>query len=124
MSCNANYTSYEKGTGCIIRGSGNNFTVYLGLEGITTGIRVRMATVISGSVSTAGIRNLKYAFVMIEKGSDPNNQLMREGVFRIFCDRDGLSVPTSFDFSFLNNRGGTNNEGMIWHEYIRDIMAN
>ena len=32
---------------------------------------------------------------MVEKGSDPSNLLMNEGVFRVFKDQDGLSVNVS-----------------------------
>ena len=33
---------------------------------------------------------------MVEKGYDPDNELMKEGVFRVFKDKDGLSVNTSW----------------------------
>lgn len=33
---------------------------------------------------------------MVEKGDDPNNELMKEGVFRVFKDQDGLSINTSW----------------------------
>ena len=52
--------------------------------------------VISGTKSTSGIQNLQYAAIMVEKGDDPNNELMKEGVFRVFKDQDGLSINTSW----------------------------
>lgn len=33
---------------------------------------------------------------MVEKGNDPDNELMKEGVFRVFKDKDGLSVNTTW----------------------------
>lgn len=33
---------------------------------------------------------------MVEKGYDPNEVLMKEGVFRVFKDQDGLSINTSW----------------------------
>ena len=45
---------------------------------------------------SSGISNLYYAFIMVEKGSDPNHDLMEEGIFRVFKDKDGLSVNTTW----------------------------
>ena len=35
---------------------------------------------------------------MVEKGSDPDNKLMKTGVFRSFKDGDGLCEPTTWEF--------------------------
>ncbi len=97
MESNENGTSVSEGNGAFISGSGNNFTAFFNTIGETDGISTRTALVISGTKSTSGIQNLYYAFVMVEKGEDPNNHLMKEGVFRIFKDSDGLAV--NYDWS-------------------------
>ena len=36
---------------------------------------------------------------MVEKGDDPGNQLMKEGVFRVFQDKDGMSYSDTWPIS-------------------------
>lgn len=84
-------TATSTGTGAFISGSGNNFTAFFNTTGQSSGISTKTALVISGTKVTGGIQNLKYAFVLVEKGSDPENKLMKEGVFRVFEDKDGIS---------------------------------
>lgn len=88
---NIDGTSHEVGTGSFISGSGNNFTVYFDTEGESSGIYTRMAEVYSGTLTAEGISDLYFAFVMVEKGEDPENILMDEGVFRLFKDGDGMA---------------------------------
>lgn len=88
--------SEKLGTGAFICGSGANFTAFFNTEGYSEGVYNRTALVISGTKTSLGIEDLYYAFVMVEKGEDPDNNLMQEGYFRVFKDEDGLSVPTSW----------------------------
>lgn len=85
-----------EGKGAFISGSGNDFTAFFNVEGINGGIYTKTALVISGTKSSSGIKDLYYAFIMVEKGNDPDNELMKEGVFRVFKDKDGLSVNTTW----------------------------
>ncbi|MDY3266603.1 MAG: fimbrillin family protein [Phocaeicola sp.] len=89
-------TTEGEGKGAFISGSGNNFTAFFNVEGQTDGIYTNTALVISGTKLSSGISNLYYAFIMVEKGSDPNHDLMEEGIFRVFKDKDGLSVNTTW----------------------------
>lgn len=84
------------GNGAFISGSGNNFTAFFDTSGESQGISTRTALVISGTKTSEGIEDLYYAFVMVEKGDDPNHELMNEGIFRVFRDQDGLSVNASW----------------------------
>lgn len=93
-SQNNNDTS--TGTGAFISGSNNDFTVYLNTTGTSSGITYKTALVISGTKTSTGISGLRYAFVMEEKGADPNSILMKTGVFRVFEDKDGLSVNSTW----------------------------
>lgn len=83
--------SYESSDKVSIIGSGNNFTAYFVATGVNAGISFKTATLISGTVSTTGIKNIYYAFVMLEKGDDPNYDLMDVNVYRVFYDSDGLA---------------------------------
>lgn len=94
---NVTGSSHEEGSGSFISGSGNNFTVYFDTEGESNGIYVRLAEVYSGTVTAEGIKDLYHAFVMVEKGEDPNQVLMGEGVFRLFKDGDGLAALHPWD---------------------------
>lgn len=90
-------TSYSEGLGAFISGDGDNFTAFFNTYGTSEGIETKTALVISGTVTSEGIKDLVYAFVMVEKGDDPDGELMDEGVFRVFKDEDGLSVPTTWE---------------------------
>jgi len=72
-------------------GSGNNFTAYLEVTGESKGIWNRTSTVISGTLTKDGIKDFNYAFVMLEKDSDPNNKLMPLNSYRVFKEGDGLA---------------------------------
>ena len=87
------------GKGAFISGSGNNFTVYLDTEGTSSGIYTKTALVISGTKTTTGIEGIKYAFVMVDKGDDPNNILMAKGVFRVFEDSDSTALLATWPAS-------------------------
>ena len=54
-----------------------------------------MATIISGTMTSEGIKDYYYGILMLDK-RDPNNKRMKIGDFRIFKDGDGLSVPTTW----------------------------
>ena len=109
----------EEGNGAFISGSGNNFSVFFSTIGNTltkkgNNVSRKTALIISGTKTSSGIKNLYYAFVMIEKNGDIDGELMKEGVYRVFKDKDGLSVnytwsstssapQTKSNFSFSPN---------------------
>ena len=90
-------SAFSEGKGAFISGYGNFFTVFLSNEGALQNVYTRQATVISGILTPEGIRDISYAFVMVEKGDDPNHIVMEEGYFRVFNDGDGLSVNTTWE---------------------------
>lgn len=105
---NANSTDTSTGTGAFISGSNNDFTVYLNTTGISDGITYKTALVISGTKTTSGISGLRYAFVMVEKGADPNSTMMKTGFFRVFDDKDGLAVNSTWTDTkaFIQDKSG------------------
>lgn len=113
--------SYQNGEGSFIAGDGNNFTVYFNTIGKSSGISTKTALVISGTKSSGGIGNLEYAFVMVEKGADPNHLLMEEGVFRVFKDQDGLAVKASHSFNFAPAKAPSDDTLSLWYDFIRNV---
>ncbi len=71
-------------------GSGNDFTAYLVTTGESGGIWNKMSVVISGTLTSSGISNFHYAFIMLEK-DDPQNELVDVNTYRIFKDGNGLA---------------------------------
>lgn len=106
------------GRGAFISGTGNNFSAFFNTVGTSSGISTKTALVISGTKTANGIANLKYAFVMVEKGNDPNHYLMDEGVFRVFEDGDGISFYTSWP-SYAPKRMPQGTATLSIHNYIQ-----
>lgn len=74
-----------------ISGIGNDFTAYYVAENNgEDGSQSTMSTLVSGTITNAGIRNCQYAFIMIDK-YDPNEKMMAVNDYRIFYDADGLA---------------------------------
>ncbi|MGV8135196.1 MAG: hypothetical protein AB2L20_08275 [Mangrovibacterium sp.] len=87
-------------------GSGDNFTAYFISSGYAGEIYNKDATIISGTKTTSGIKNFSYAFVMLEKGADPDNILIEVGTYRIIKDGNGLASNTTWTkTSKLNSKG-------------------
>jgi hypothetical protein len=88
--------SESTGTGCFISGEGNNFSVFFNTEGYsrrssTYVVYTKTALVISGTMTDKGIKDLYYAFIMVDKSDDPDGYIMKVGDFRSFKDSDGMS---------------------------------
>ena len=71
------------GSGAIISGSGNNFTVFLNHAAHTEGVKNNDIILISGEITSEGIKDLVLTLTVTEK-EDANNQIMKVGVYRIF----------------------------------------
>lgn len=80
-----------------ISGKGNDFTAYFVAhtvhdDGETTEVR---STLVSGTLTSEGIKDCKYAFIMLEK-NDPYSKLMPVNAFRVFYDDTKLASITSW----------------------------
>lgn len=111
-----NESSSEVGTSAFISGLCENFTVFFSTVGKTftkkeQTVTTKRVLIISGKWMPSGIKDLYYAFVMLEKNGDTYDEIMDEGIYRVFKDSDGLSVnytwsstsavpQTKADFSF------------------------
>ena len=96
-------SSREVGKGAFISGDGNNFTAYFDTDGEHDGnsgiIKTTRALIISGTKTSSGIKDLKYAFTMVKKVGDVDDELMEEGVYRVFKDKDGLAKNSTWTYS-------------------------
>ena len=93
-------SSTSTGTGAFISGEGNRFSVFFNTEGVSVfsdySINIKTALVISGIKTSEGIKDVYYAFVLVDKGDDPSHHIIDIGGFRVFKDSDGLSVPVNY----------------------------
>lgn len=85
-------------------GSGDSFTAYFTErtkddDGESWSVH---ATLISGTLTTRGIENIKYAFIMLD-ANDPNNKIMEINEYRVFYDGDGLANYENWDYTKSTN---------------------
>ena len=104
----------DNGSGAFISGEGNNFSIFFKTEGVSyydgeeaTSVK---ALIISGTKEANGIKDIYYAFVMLDK-NDPHNHLMKKDAFRIYVDEDGFADKTTL--SALSRGGYSSNSIML-----------
>lgn len=79
------------GVGSFIAGTDNNFTVFVDVKGVLTGVDYKGITFFSGTKTSTGIKSLQWGYYIKEKGPDPTNLLAKAGTSRIFIDQDSFS---------------------------------
>lgn len=87
----------------VIMGSDDNFTAYIIATGTSDGIYKKTALVISGTKTSSGIKDYYKGFVMLDKGDDPDDQLIDVGEFRVFNDSDGTASNSNWYKSAIIN---------------------
>lgn len=80
-----------------IIGSGDKFTVYTwqydnGTNVDSTNWSVKIATLVSGTWTTSGIKDCQYAVLVLEKENDVYNRIPETNTFRTYHDGDNLAV--------------------------------
>lgn len=92
--------SESSGPGAFISGEGDNFSVFFSTSGVshrdTYDISYKTSLVISGTKTSSGIKDIRYAFVMVDKKNDKEHDIMDVGEFRVFKDGDGLATTASW----------------------------
>lgn len=88
-------SNYKEKTEMVVLGKDNNFTIFAVVPGYLGSVTYKLATIVSGTMTDAGIKDCHIALLMVEK-NDPDNQVMKVGTYRIFKDEDGLATPTSW----------------------------
>lgn len=90
--------SHGEASGVVVIGSGDSFTAYFTEyedygDGVTWSVS---ADLISGKMTSNGIRDIRHAFIMLEK-NDPDDKLMDINEYRVFYDGDGLASFVDWD---------------------------
>jgi len=79
-----------------VLGQGTTFTTFTIVKSTNNdGAWTKMATILSGTMTSSGIKDFYRGILMLDK-YDPNDNIMNVGDFRIFKDQDGLSEPTTW----------------------------
>lgn len=95
-----NITTAGKSLEANIIGQDSNFTMFCSQEISRDSASIRLwtcktATVISGTITPAGIKNCKYTFIMLSKEADTEyhaSQLADVDTYRIYFDGDSLAT--------------------------------
>lgn len=97
---NGKVVGESSGPGAFISGEGNNFSVFFSTTGVNHydkyDISVKTSLVISGTKTDSGIKDVRYAFVLTDKGPDPDHHVMDKDGFRVFKDSDDLASKASW----------------------------
>ena len=84
------------GSGGFISGNGYDFSVFFKTTNTyTNGTKSDRVEIISGTMTSTGIKDLYYALFMVNDYGDPNNELIGNGQGRVFYDSDGMSPIVS-----------------------------
>ena len=88
-------TDRAEGQGAFIAGSGNTFSVYMQsiseIQQETHVTTIEYARIYSGIISSEGIKNFQFGFIITDKQNDINNEFMNIGDARVIYESDGLA---------------------------------
>ena len=107
----------SEGKGVYISGEGNNFTVYFDSTGESFfdeySVVTKEADIISGKKTDDGIKDIRHVLIMLEKGSDPKNKVMKVGKFRVFKDGDEMAKNATWPSSTREQQITVDDEEII-----------
>ena len=110
------------GTGAFISGEGDKFSIFFNTNGVVHidghDVSFKEALVISGVKTDEGIKDLEYAFTLVEKTGDTTDKLMDVGGFRVFKDGDGLSNYTTWPSITRTVKSSDKDRLPLWNEVI------
>ena len=83
----------ESGTGLggFISGSGNDFSVFVKVHSKSSGTEADLIHIISGTITTNGIKDLYFANFMLNNNGNPGSVWIENEQGRIIYDSDGMS---------------------------------
>jgi hypothetical protein len=99
------------GTGAIISGTGNNFSIFTDMTDSVTSsvdghiILFKSARVISGTYSASGISEFRYAFICTDKINDINDEQIEIGEGRVIWEADNIASSVSI-YPFAKKMSG------------------
>lgn len=107
----------SEGKGVYISGEGNNFTVYFDSTGESFfdeySVVTKQADIISGKKTDDGIKDIRHVLIVLEKGSDPKNKVMKVGKFRVFKDGDEMAKNATWPSSTREQQITVDDEEII-----------
>lgn len=81
----------DEGSGAYLVGEGNDFSVILKTKSKIQGYDAKTAILFSGTMTSSGIRDIKYAFIMLDNYGNPGGILLKNNKCRVIVDSDGLA---------------------------------
>lgn len=86
-----NGTETGNGLGSFIVGEGNRFSVFVEVISEQSGETASVVNVISGELTSTGIKDLYFANFMLDNRGNPSGYWIEEGEGRVIFDSDGFS---------------------------------
>ena len=98
VNSSGNVISQSDKTSMAVLGQGDNFTAFAIQECTTRGVYYKLATIVSGTVTAEGVKDVYMGALMLDKGDDsaPGKRLMDVGTFRVLHDGDGVASTDSW----------------------------
>ena len=88
-------SDYANGQGSFIFGEGNDFTIYVEVDGNDSGVSYTQVSLFSGTLTSEGIEDFTEGFIMTDKIGDYDSILMDVNEARIYEEGDGLAEEIS-----------------------------
>jgi hypothetical protein len=84
-----------------ISGTGNNFSVFVEVTVTDGSAACKSVDIYSGTLTSTGIKNFYYSFIITEDYGDPYDEWAEIGEARVFYDKDGSTPKTGTPKSAL-----------------------
>lgn len=89
-------SDHGSGLGSFISGSGNKFSIFSESNGGTSSIEYTTVSVISGELTSTGIKDFQYGFIFTKKtGDDGDVNYIPKGKSRVWIDGNALADKVS-----------------------------
>ena len=99
-----NGSDISEGKGAFIAGSGNTFSIFMeSISEINQGTHVTIiesARIYSGTITSDGIKDFQFGFIVTNKQNDKDNRYMNVGDTRVIYEADGLAERVN-EFPFV-----------------------
>ncbi len=84
-----------KGIGGFISGNGNDFSLFVKVHTFNSGDSAEVLQIISGTITSKGIKDFHFANFMLDDYGDPHGRWMGNEQGRVIYDSDGVSTIIS-----------------------------
>ena len=95
------------GIGGYVSGNGSDFSVFVKVHAVNSGSQAEVLQIISGTITSEGIKNFYFTNFMLDDYGDPKNLWINNEQGRVIYDSDGISpVITSLKSGNLETETG------------------